>query len=223
MKHSWEVTPAEAIALQKELRAQIIQHPPAGFAPQTAAGADVSMNRDSDTGYAGIVVLNRVNMQTVEEASATVKLGFPYIPGLLSFRELPALIPAWELLAEKPDVIIFDGAGYAHPRRFGLACHGGLLWDIPSIGCAKTRLIGTYTALGQKRGDTAELWDNEEVIGMVVRLRDAANPLFVSAGHLMDLSTAVEIVLSMGVGFREPETTRHAHRLVNQLRLQSET
>lgn len=216
--NDWKVTPAEAVSIQQEYRHKIVMRPPPGFAPRLVAGADVSMDRDSPVGYAGIVVIERATMETVAEASAMVALGFPYIPGLLSFRELPALEPAWQRLTTKPDVLIFDGAGYAHPRRFGLACHGGLLFDLPSIGCAKTRLLGTHEPLGEERGATAPLWDQGEIIGIVVRLRAGTNPLYVSAGHQMDLPTAVDIVLSMGTGFREPETTRRAHRLVNVLR-----
>jgi deoxyribonuclease V len=218
MIHDWNVTPTEAIALQNELRQRLVLHPPEGFAPRLVGGADVSMDRDSPTGYAGIVAIDRTAMETLEEVTATVTLGFPYIPGLLSFRELPALQAAWDKLSQKPDVLIFDGAGYAHPRRFGLACHGGLLWDVPSIGCAKTWLLGSYDEPGEERGATSELRDKGEVIGMVVRLRTGVKPVFISAGHRMDLPTAVQIVLSMSIGFREPETTRRAHRLVNTLR-----
>jgi len=198
-----------------------VMQPPAGFAPERIAGADISMDRFSTVGFAGIVVIHRPTMATVEEASVTVEIRFPYIPGLLSFRELPALEPVWTRLAVKPDVLIFDGVGYAHPRRLGLACHGGLLFDVPSIGCAKSLLIGTHPPLGEERGATADLTDQGEVIGRVVRLRAGAKPVYVSVGHKIDLATAVDIVLSMSVGFREPETTRRAHRLVNALRIQA--
>src|ERR1041385_4265979 len=183
--HAWDVTPAEAISLQKELRERLVLQPPAGFAPQRVAGADISMNRDDPTGYAGIVVIERATMTTVEEANAVIEIRFPYIPGLLSFRELPALEQAWHKLTTKPDVVIFDGAGYAHPRRLGLACHGGVLFDVPSIGCAKSWLIGTHEPLGEERGETAELRDKGEVIGMVVRLRTGAKPVYISVGHRM--------------------------------------
>jgi deoxyribonuclease V len=214
----WNVTVSEAIAIQKEMRDRLIASPPPDFRPRRIAGADVSMTRFSKMAYAGLVVLDAGTRETLEQATAVSELRFPYVPGLLSFRELPALEPAWSLLTQKPDVVIFDGAGYAHPRRFGLACHGGFLWGVPSIGCAKSILIGTHGPLDLARGSQAELVHDGEVIGMAVRLRDNSAPLYVSIGHLMDLETAVEIVLSMGAGFREPETTRRAHALVNKIR-----
>lgn len=140
------------------------------------------------------------------------------MPGLLSFRELPAVARAWTELERRPDVLIFDGAGYAHPRRFGLASHGGVLLDVPSIGCAKSILVGHHGPLGEKAGSTAPLIHRDEVIGMAVRLRDRVQPVYVSIGHLMDLPTAVDVVVSMGAGYRQPETTRRAHHLVNELR-----
>jgi deoxyribonuclease V len=149
---------------------------------------------------------------------SAVTLRFPYVPGLLSFRELPVLAAAWTQLAQKPDLIIFDGQGIAHPRRLGLACHGGLLFGVPSIGCAKSLLVGTHGPLGEERGATAELRHRGEVVGMAVRTRRGVSPVYVSPGHLMDLPTAVEWVLRVSPRYREPETTRHAHRLVNALR-----
>jgi deoxyribonuclease V len=129
---------------------------------------------------------------------------------------------AWEGLTHRPDVLIFDGVGYAHPRRFGLACHGGVMLDVPSIGCAKSILVGHHAPLGAERGSTAPLIDRGEVVGMAVRTRSNVQPVYVSIGHLMDLPTAVAIVLSMAAGYREPETTRRAHRLVNAMRRSAE-
>jgi deoxyribonuclease V len=160
-------------------------------------------------------------LQPVAEATAVVKLGFPYVPGLLSFRELPVLAEAWERLEVRPDVVIFDGQGTAHPRRFGLACHGGLLFGVPSIGCAKSLLVGRHGPLGEERGATAEITHQGEVVGMAVRTRARVQPVYVSPGHLMDLPTAVELVLRVAPRYREPETTRRAHRLVNALRVAS--
>ena len=213
--HRWDLTPSEAVALQKELRGQLVLRPPPGFAPRLVAGADVSMDKGSDVAYAGLVVIDVATMDTVEQATVVAPLTFPYVSGLLSFREIPPVTAAWERLRTRPDVVIFDGAGYAHPRRFGLACHAGLLLGVPTVGCAKTILVGTHGPLGTERGTMAPLVHRGETVGMAVRLRDAVTPVYVSAGHLMDLETALRVVLSMATGFREPETTRRAHRLVN--------
>ena len=215
----WNVTVSEAVALQRELRDRLVLHPPPGFAPRLVAGADISLDRDDPRGYAGIAVIDRETMETVDEATATAAIGFPYVPGLLSFRELPLVEPAWARLRVRPDVLVFDGQGYAHPRRFGLACHGGVLFGVPSVGCAKTLLVGTHEPLGEERGARAELLDRGEVVGMAIRLRANTKPVYVSPGHLMDVATAVEVVLAVSAGYREPETTRRAHRLVNRLRL----
>jgi deoxyribonuclease V len=215
----WDVTVPEAVALQSELRGRLVLRPPAGFAPRYVAGADISLDRDDPRGYAGLVVIDTTSMQTVDEATAVGTIGFPYVPGLLSFRELPLLARAWARLRVRPDVVVFDGQGYAHPRRFGVACHGGVLFGVPAVGCAKTVLVGRHGPLGEERGATAEMVDRREVVGMAMRLRARTKPVYVSAGHLMDLPTAVDVVLSVSVGFREPETTRRSHRLVNQLRL----
>lgn len=220
--HWWNVSVPEAAALQRRLRDELILEPPPGFDPKTVGGADVSMSRGSDVGYAGIVVLDAESLETREEATAIVPLEFPYIPGYLSFREVPLLMTAWQALKRKPDVLIFDGHGIAHPRRLGIASHGGLLMGIPSVGCAKSILVGTHGPLGEERGSTAELVHRGEVVGMAVRLRDGVKPVYVSPGYLMDLPTAVALVLRMGAGFREPETTRRSHRLVNRVRVEAE-
>ncbi|HEU4588212.1 MAG TPA: deoxyribonuclease V [Gemmatimonadales bacterium] len=207
--------------IQRRLCDRVIPKPPPRFKPRLIAGADVSMERFGDHAWAGIVVLDARSLETVETASAEAELRFPYIPGLLSFRELPPLAAAWARLRRKPDVLIFDGVGYAHPRRFGIASHGGVLFDVPSIGCAKSILVGTPGPLAPERGATAELVDKGEVVGMAVRLRERVAPVYVSRGHRMDLKTAVRIVESVSRGYRLPETTRRAHALVNELRRQS--
>jgi deoxyribonuclease V len=214
----WNGSVAEAVEIQRRLRDCVIPKPPPRFKPRLIAGADVSMERFGDRAWAGIVVLDAQSLETVETASAESELRFPYIPGLLSFRELPPLAEAWAQLRHKPDVLIFDGAGYAHPRRFGIASHGGVLFDVPSIGCAKSILVGKPGPLSPERGATAELIDKREVVGMAVRLRDRVAPVYVSRGHRMDLRTAVRIVESVSRGYRLPETTRRAHALVNELR-----
>ena len=218
MLNNWNVSVPDAIAIQNELRSRLVPHPPPGFAPRLVGGADISIEKFSTRGFAGIVVIDAATMETVDQATAVVEIRFPYVPGLLSFRELPAVQQAWDALATKPDVLVFDGVGYAHPRRFGLACHGGVMLGIPSIGCAKSILVGRHGPLADERGSTAELVDGGEVVGVALRLRAAVSPVYVSIGHLIDLATAVSVVQSMGSGFREPETTRRAHRLVNDLR-----
>ncbi|HEX8440003.1 endonuclease V [Archangium sp.] len=216
--HGWDMTPSEAVALQRELRERLVLRPPSGLKVERVAGADISTMRGEDTAYGGFVVLDVGTLEPVAKVSAAVRLGFPYVPGLLSFRELPVLAEAWERLEVRPDVLIFDGQGTAHPRRLGLACHGGLLFGVPSIGCAKSLLVGKHGPLGEERGSTAELLHRGEVVGMAVRTRRAVQPVYVSPGHLMDLPTAVELVLRVTSRYREPETTRHAHRLVNDVR-----
>ena len=214
----WPATAAEAARVQEELRAQLVLAPPPGFAARRVAGADISMDRGSDVAHAGLVVLDAATLATVETAVAAAPLTFPYVPGFLSFRELPPLAAAWARLTTRPDVVVFDGQGYAHPRRFGLACHGGVLFGVPSIGCAKTILVGSHGPVDDVAGSTAPLVHRGETVGVALRLRARAAPVYVSAGHLMDLDTAVAIVRGLGAGFREPETTRRAHRLVNEAR-----
>jgi deoxyribonuclease V len=220
--HRWTLSPTEAVALQRELRDRLIPHPPPGFAPRLIGGADLSMSRFSSVGHAAVVVLDAATLDVVDQASAVVELEFPYVSGLLSFRELPAVLRAWEGLTKRPDVLIFDGNGIAHPRRFGLAAHGGLLLDVPSIGCAKSILVGRHEPLGDEAGAMAPLVHRGEVVGMALRLRARVQPVYVSAGHRMDLDTAVAIVRQASVGYRLPETTRRAHALVNELRRAAE-
>jgi deoxyribonuclease V len=214
----WPTTFAGAKAMQMRLRERLVLAPPPDFAPRTIAGADVSANRFSKRGYAAVVVLDAETLQPVDAASAVVELRMPYVPGYLSFRELPALDAAWRKLRVRPDVLVFDGQGLAHPRRFGLACHGGVHFGVPSVGCAKTLLLGMHERLEEHRGATAELVDAGEVVGAAVRTRDGVAPLYVSPGHRMDLATALALVLRLTPRFRQPETTRHAHQLVNDLR-----
>jgi deoxyribonuclease V len=214
----WPTTFAEAREVQLALRGRLLTCPPPGFAPRLVAGADVSAARFSRTGYAGIVVIDARTLETVDEATAVVTLRMPYVPGYLSFRELPALDQAWARLTVRPDVVVFDGQGYAHPRRFGLACHGGVHFGVPAVGCAKTLLVGTHGPLGEEAGATAELVDGGEVVGAALRTRARVRPVYVSPGHAMDLPTALEVVRSVTRRWRLPETTRRAHDLVNDVR-----
>lgn len=216
--HRWELTVAEAREAQQALRARLVLEPPPGFAPRLVAGADVSVQRFSHDGFAAVVVLDAESLEEVDRAGAAAELRFPYVPGYLSFRELPLLRTAWEALRVRPDVVVFDGHGYAHPRRFGLACHGGVAWDVPSVGCAKTLLVGAHGPLARERGSTSPIVHEGETVGMALRTRAGAKPVYVSAGHRMDLHTAVDLVLRLAPRWREPETTRRAHRLVNELR-----
>jgi deoxyribonuclease V len=213
--HPWNVSIEEAIAIQQRLR-PLIQESQSIALDQvrTVAGVDASYR---DVGQAAIVVFSFPALEIVDQATATRASVFPYVPGLLSFREGPVVLDAMEKLRVQPDLLIFDGQGYAHPRRFGLACHLGLYLDRPSIGCAKTRLIGTYQAPGPNKGDCAPLVDEGETIGMVVRTRPHANPLFVSVGYKIDLPTAVEAVLRCVRGYRLPETTRAADHLAGRI------
>ena len=209
---------AEARERQQAMRDRLVTVPPPGFAPRFVAGADVSMERFKHYGYAALVVIDLRTLETVDQADAAAELRFPYVPGYLSFRELPVLEQAWRALRVRPDLVVFDGHGYAHPRRFGLACHGGVAWDVPSIGCAKSPFIGTHAPVGNERGDTSPIVHEGETVGRVVRTRTGARPLYVSAGHRMDLATAVELVLRLTPRYRQPETTRRAHGLVNEMR-----
>ena len=212
--HEWELTLAEAVALQQELRGRLCLQ--AGLDPvKRVAGVDVSFR--GDAARAAVVVLSFPELEPVDQAGAVVPITFPYIPGYLSFREGPAVLAAFERLTLWPDLVLFDGQGTAHPRRFGLACHLGLFLDLPSIGCAKSRLWGICAEPGSNRGDWASLYDGEEVIGAALRSRPGTRPLYVSPGQRMDLPTAIRFVLACCRRYRLPETTRWAHRRAGSL------
>lgn len=216
--HSWNLTADEAIALQKELANRVDVTTPLDRG-ELIAGADVSYNRYTSTFYAGVVVLRSEDWTVVEKQTALGESAFPYTPGLLSFREGPIYLEAFAKLASEPDLVMFDGQGLAHPRRFGLACHMGLWLDRPSLGCAKSRFTGRYKELDRKAGSTSLLTVGEgEVVGKVVRTRTGIQPVFVSAGHRIDLEGAVRVVLASCKESRVPEPTRQAHLLVNELR-----
>lgn len=215
--HSWNLTPSEAVALQRELSGRVEDRSPLTRC-ELVAGADVSYARFSQVFYAGVVVVRVADGVVVEKQSAVRESPFPYVPGLLSFREAPALLEAFRQLHTEPDAVMFDGQGWAHPRRFGLACHVGLWLDRPTLGCAKSRLIGDYREPGRKAGALSPLKDGHDVIGSVVRTKTGVKPLFVSVGHRMDLASAVRLVLATCRGYRLPEPTRQAHLYVNALR-----
>ncbi len=215
--HSWNLSPPEAIALQNQLRGQI-RLQPLQNEPKLVAGADLSFEIGSDTVFAGIVVLSFPDLEIVEECGLQTEAKFPYVPGLLSFREAPAILQVWEKLRHKPDVLILDGQGTAHPRRFGIACHLGLWLQIPTLGCAKTLLCGKYENLGLERGSFASLVHRGETVGAALRTKTKVNPVFVSPGHECDLDSAISLLLRCDGGLKIPEPTRRAHGFVNRLR-----
>jgi deoxyribonuclease V len=207
--HPWNVTTAEARAIQEEIRARVSLRNRFGKL-RYVAGADISVKHDR--ARAAIVVLRWDDLAVVDVALAERAVEFPYVPGLLTFREAPSILDACGRLAFDPDLFLFDGQGIAHPRRIGLASHLGVLLDRPSVGCAKTRFIGTYDEPADAAGSYTDLWDNGELIGAVVRTRDRVKPMFISPGHRIDLPTAIDIVLHCGGGYRLPEPTRLAHQ-----------
>jgi deoxyribonuclease V len=217
--HNWDVSVPEAIELQKQLRSQI-QLTPLETEVRYVGGADISFNKYSDTVYAGIVVLELATLREVVRSMIVTEAHFPYVPGLLSFREIPSLLQAWEQLTLKPDVLIVDGHGIAHPRRMGIATHMGLLIDIPTIGCGKSKLTGRYDEPANEPGATSPLWSYQEQIGLVLRTKRNVLPLFVSPGNKITFAESVALVSRCVTKYRLPETTRAAHEAVNQLRLE---
>ena len=220
LAHSWDLDPGQARRLQAELAPRVDRATP--LPPvKTVAGADISYDRGDDTLYAAVVVVAVDSLKVVETVSLTARATFPYVSGLLSFREAPPILQAFARLQTRPDVIVTDGQGIAHPRRFGIACHLGLLLDIPTIGCGKSRLCGQYAEPGPARGDRSPLTDKDEVIGTVLRSRRGIKPLFISVGHRSDLESAVALVLRLTPKYRVPVPTRLAHVEVNRLRVQA--
>ncbi len=218
-KHSWKLSPKEAVELQKQLREHILLTP-LKKRPLLIGGADVSMNLYAKEGYAGFVVLNAQTLEIIDHAVIKAPIDFPYIPGLLSFREIPMLLGAWEMLTTKPDVIVVDGVGYAHPRRMGIATHLGLVLDVPTIGCAKSVLTGVYKEPAENVGSISYLSDpkNNETIGAALRTKRGVKPVFVSPGHRITLEESLEIVSKCVLKHRLPEPTRLAHNTVNEYR-----
>lgn len=233
--HAWDLTPTEAVELQKKLREQV-RVQPLDRDVRLVAGCDISFNKFSEIVYAGIVVLRLPDLEIVDRATAIARITFPYIPGLLSFRETPALLEAWEKLNTAPDVVMLDGQGLAHQRRFGIACHFGLITGRPTLGCAKTVLVGRYDEPGELAGSYSLMSHKGEVVGAAVRTKDRVAPVYVSLGNLIDLPGAIDLALRCVKGYagggeslfeskpaskskyRIPEPTRQAHLLVNELR-----
>jgi deoxyribonuclease V len=233
--HDWNLNRTEAVALQKKLREQVRVEPLKREA-RLVAGCDISFNKFSEIVYAGIVVLRLPDLEIVDRATAITRTTFPYVPGLLSFRETPALLEAWEKLNTSPDVVMLDGQGLAHPRRFGIACHFGLITERPTVGCAKTVLVGQYDEPDESAGSYSLMEHKGETIGAAVRTKDRVAPVYISVGNLIDLPGAIDLALRCVKGYadqaeslfeskpapkskyRIPEPTRQAHLLVNELR-----
>jgi deoxyribonuclease V len=207
----WQVTPEEAVEIQNQLRHRVRAVNSFGSLAEikTVAGIDVAYDAQG-LGRAAVVVLSFPDLTLVEQAVADYQTDFPYIPGLFSFREMPAALAALARLSAPPDLIMVDGQGYAHPRRFGLACHLGVHLGRPTLGCAKKRLIGQFEPPGPQPGDYAPLVDEGETVGAVLRTAAGIKPVFVSVGHHMDLPTAIEVVGRCTQGYRLPEPTRQA-------------
>ncbi|MDX1991111.1 MAG: deoxyribonuclease V [bacterium] len=226
-RHDWDVAPQQAIALQKQMAAELIYDRPLDLSKiGYVAGVDVSVKfdpvRGHDVSQAAVVVVSFPDLQLVEAVTALQKTPFPYIPGLLSFREGPALEEAFGKLKTEPAAFIFDGMGRAHPRRIGIASHMGLWLNKPTIGCGKTLLTGKHDEPGAKKGSTADLVDKGEVIGVALRTRDNTKPVYISVGHLADLPTAVELVMRCTPKYRLPEPIRLAHNTAGQIDMQQD-
>jgi len=222
--HSWNLTPSEAIALQKKLREEV-DISPLKKSIKTIAGADVSLNRFGKIAYACVVVLSYPELKVLEIGNAQMEVALPYIPGLLSFREIPVLLKAYESLKIKPDLVVVDGQGIAHPRRLGIAAHFGMVTGIPTIGCAKSILYGVPRAtLAEEKGSIEFLYDKqnkEEKIGALVRSKNKTKPLVVSPGYKVSIQQAIDITLVCIKLHRLPEPTRFAHMYGNEYRVES--
>ncbi len=211
--HSWTIDPEEAVKLQDDLRGRLVLAWD-GREVRSVGGVDIGLS--GDHARAAIVVLRYPDLSPLEAVTAEVPLAFPYVPGLLAFREGPAFLAAWQKLTRPPDLVLFDGQGIAHPRGIGIASHMGLWLERPTIGVAKSRLYGQHAEPGPRKGDRAELHDPrrpEQVIGAVLRSKENTNPLYVSPGHRIDVPRAIEFVQACVTGYRLPEPTRWAHKV----------
>lgn len=213
--HDWNLSPQQAIELQKQLAYEVVKEDEFDAPVKTVAGIDLGYDAKNDVSRAVVAVLSFPELELVESAEALLPIQFPYVPGLLSFRETPVAIKALEKLTVTPDLIICDGQGYAHPRRFGVACHIGLITNVPTLGAAKSLLVGKFENLGEKRGSVAPLIHRNEQIGVALRTKDKTQPLFVSVGHRIGLETAADYVLQCAPKYRLPETTRLADKMAS--------
>ena len=217
--HPWNVTIQRAASIQEDLRSRLDLRVAAPLRSlKNIAGADVSYDRGGDVIFGAVVVLSWPDLELVEKAGSVGRAEFPYVPGYLSFREIPVLLHAFSSIRRKPDVVFCDGQGIAHPRGFGLACHLGMILDVSSLGCAKSRLVGDHGEPGRSRGSSAPLTYKGLKVGTVLRTRDGVAPIYVSPGHRIDHDTATRLTLSCCRGMRIPEPTRLAHIEVNRLR-----
>jgi deoxyribonuclease V len=222
--HDWDQTPSEAVALQKSLRDRVRLEP----LPEEislVAGTDVSFDKYSEIVYAAIVVVRLPSLEVVTSAGVVTKATFPYIPGLFSFREAPPLLEAWERLDVRPDVVMVDGQGIAHPRRLGIASHLGLLIGVPTIGCAKSVLVGKYEEPDESAGSHSPMVHKGETIGAALRTRDRVSPVYVSPGNMADIPTSIALTMRCVNGYaagrsryRIPDPTRLAHLCANAMR-----
>jgi deoxyribonuclease V len=219
--HPWRVSRERAIEIQMILKSQIRLEKPRGPI-RYVAGADVASSKRTDAVWAGVAVLSYPELEVLEEKWVKGESYFPYVPGLLSFREIPVLLQVMEQLETDPDVILCDGQGIAHPRGFGLACHLGLVVEKPSIGCAKSRLVGQFSEVGEDKGCYADLWHEKRVIGAVARTRSGVKPMFVSPGHRVTLEASLRVVFGCCKKYRVPEPIRLAHALVSGARKREE-
>jgi deoxyribonuclease V len=213
----WPASAEEAIAIQNQLRNQVITNDRLGQV-KLVAGVDVGFENGGEVTRAAVVILTFPELTLIEQAVAKSPTRFPYIPGLLSFREIPALLMALEKIQQVPDLILCDGQGIAHPRRLGIASHLGILINIPTIGVGKSLLVGKYQAPAEERGSWSPLTHYKETIGAVLRTRKGFNPLFISPGHLVSLETSIEYVLRCSPKYRLPETTRMAHHIASNMK-----
>lgn len=217
LRTRWNLTPREAMRLQERLRERVELHD-RFEAIRLVAGADLAFDPRTNLGFAGVIVYRLPELEEVERASARRKLRFPYVPGLLSFREGPVLLAAFARLRAEPDLILIDGHGRAHPRLFGIACHIGVLLDKPTIGCAKSILVGGGAEPGLSAGAAEALVFKDQIVGTVLRTRDRVRPIYVTQGHRLSLESATQFVKQCLDGFRIPKPTREADRYVRELR-----
>jgi deoxyribonuclease V len=205
--HPWDVTPKAAVGIQNNLSNRI-KLKDSFRKIRVIAAADVAFYKCSNQGYGGVIVYSFPELEEIERQGVIRPITFPYVPGLLAFREAPILLEAFASLKTEPDMVLFDGQGIAHFRRMGIATHMGIVLNKPTIGCAKSRLIGRYKYPGEKVGSCSPLIDGEETVGMVLRTRKKVRPIFVSPGHKISLETCIEVVLQCVDGYRIPKPTR---------------
>ncbi|WP_460679270.1 deoxyribonuclease V [Mucilaginibacter koreensis] len=215
-----QLSAEQAIAYQQELRHQI-KLQPLEREIKIIAGSDISFNKYSEVVYAGIILLKYPTMEIIGHSTAVSRTTFPYISGLLAFREVPALLEAWNKLETKPDVLVLDGQGIAHRRRMGIASHFGVITNTPTIGSAKSRLFGKYEEPGNEAGQESPMYDRQEIIGTALRSKRNCNPIYISPGHLITMEQSLDVIKHCLKGYRIPEPTRQAHILVNKVRTDS--